>query len=173
MNENGIPASAWYFDAVFPAAGPQLPTPELRERPGRQRERESHLSQIDARSRGGRRVTSDRPTSSQPLLLSPVADFLTRLTSRLRSRLSRLQGRPRPLRTSRAKSCRSLVLSVWSTRSRAFTQRERATSHTSAHGTARPRVHRVLRDDTKPSFPKHPCSPALGAATRGLDEGND
>jgi hypothetical protein len=138
-----------------------------------QREREPHRSHTDPRSRGGRRVTSDRPTSSQPLSLLPVADFLTRLSSRLRSRLSRLHGRPRPFRTSRAKSSRSRGLSVSLTRSRAFTQRERATSHTTAHGTARPRVQRVFRDDTKPSFPKHPCSPAPRAATHALDNGND
>jgi hypothetical protein len=171
MNENGIPASEGVFDAVcvpHVRSYPLRRSVNLRARLTPQREREPHLAHMDSRSRGGSRVTSDRPTSSQPLSLLPVADFLTSLRSRVRSRLSRLQGRPRPFRTSRAKSSRSRVLSVSLTRSRAFTQRERATSHTTAQGTARPRVQRVFRGDTKPSFPKHPSSPALEAATHGL-----
>lgn len=115
--------------------------------------------------RGGRSVSSDRPTASQLLSLDPVAAFFTRDTSRLRSWLLRFQGL-RPFRTMRAKSRRSLELSVSLTRSRAFCHSARPISHTTAHGTARTCVQRRMGEGIVCFGYPPPDSPCIGGGAR-------
>jgi hypothetical protein len=135
---------------VAPISGTSLLYRERSLVSGATQRRERRRSQIAVTMRGGRSVTNDLPTASQLLSLLPVAAFLTSATSRPRSSLVRFQGRPRPFRTMRAKSWRSLWLRVSFTRSRAFTHSALATSHTTAHGTSRPRVQNPLSEGIHP-----------------------
>jgi hypothetical protein len=128
---------------------------------------ERRRSQIEVRMRGGSRVTTDLPTASQLLSLSPVVAFFNRDTSRRRSVLLRFHGRPRPFRTMRAKSWRSLSLSVSFTRSRALIHRDLETSHTTAHWTARPRAQTLLIEGIQPHLGLSDSDLPDSADTRG------